>query len=181
MTRHVRPAMTSFGSPSCRVRRAFTYVSTWAGRTYVVFVIDAYARRIPGWRAATTMTADLVFDAVEQAIWTRQHEDRADFTALVTHHDHGSQYLSVAHTQRLADAGIKPSVGAVGSSYDNALAESINGLYKTEVIRRRGPWRDVNAYYEKQQPQQQAEESKNQVSGRARAVQIPPGDKSRDR
>ena len=123
----------------------FTYVSTWAGWVYGAFVIDAYARRILGWRTATSMSADLVLDAVEQAIWTRQREGRDDFTALVAHHDHGSQYQSVAHSQRLADAGIRPSVGAVGSSYDNALAESINGLYKTEVIRRRGPWRDVNA------------------------------------
>ena len=123
----------------------FTYVSTWAGWCYVAFVIDAYARRILGWRTATTMTADLVLDAVEQAIWVREREGRADFTALVAHHDHGSQYLSLAHSQRLTDAGITPSVGAVGSSYDNALAESINGLYKTEVIRRQGPWRDVNA------------------------------------
>lgn len=123
----------------------FTYVSTWAGWTYVAFVIDAYARRILGWRTATSMTADLVLDAVEQAIWTRQQEGRDDFTALVTHHDHGSQYLSLAHSQRLADAGITPSVGAVGSSYDNALAESINGLYKTEAIRRQGPWKNVDA------------------------------------
>lgn len=123
----------------------FTYVSTWAGWSYVAFVIDAYARRILGWRVATTMTADLVLDAVDQAIWVRQREDRDDFTALVAHHDHGSQYLSLAHSQRLADAGIRPSVGAVGSSYDNALAESINGLYKTEVIRREGPWRNVDA------------------------------------
>jgi len=118
----------------------FTYVSTWAGWVFVAFVIDAYARRIMGWRAATSMTADLVLDAVEQAIWVREREDRADFTALVAHHDHGSQYLSLAHSQRLAEAGIWPSVGAVGSSYDNALAESINGLYKTEVIKRRA-WR----------------------------------------
>ncbi len=96
----------------------FTYVSTWAGWVYVAFVIAAYARRILGWRAATSMTADLVLDAVEQAIWVREHEGRADFTALVAHHDHGSQYLSLAHTQRLAEAGIRPSVGAVGSSYD---------------------------------------------------------------
>ena len=123
----------------------FTYVSTWAGWCYVAFVIDAYARRILGWRTATTMTADLVLDAVEQAIWVRERDDRAAFTALVAHHDHGSQYLSLAHSQRLTDAGITPSVGAVGSSYDNALAESINGLYKTEVIRRQGPWRDVDA------------------------------------
>ncbi len=108
-------------------------------------MIDAYARRILGWRASTSMTADLVLDAVEQAIWTRQHEDRADFTSLVAHHDRGVQYVSVAHTQRLADAGIRPSVGAVGSSADNALAESINGLYKTEVIRRQGPWHTVDA------------------------------------
>ena len=120
--------------------RPHTYVSTWAGWVYVAFVIDAYARRILGWRAATTMTAELVLDAVEHAIWVREREGRADFTALVAHHDHGSQYLSVAHSQRLADAGIRPSVGAVGSSYDNALAESINGLYKTEVIKRRA-WR----------------------------------------
>ena len=123
----------------------FTYVSTWTGWAYVAFVIDAYARRILGWRVSTSMTADLVLDALEQAIWTRQREDRDDFTALVAHHDRGVQYVSVAHTQRLADAGIRPSVGAVGSSADNALAESINGLYKTEVIRRQGPWRTVDA------------------------------------
>ena len=128
----------------CTIER-LTYVSTWAGWTYVAFVIDAYARRILGWRAATSMTADLVLDAVEQAIWTRQRDGRADFTALVAHHAHGSQYLSLAHSQRLADAGIRPSVGTVGSSYDNALAESINGLYKTEVIRRQAPWRNVDA------------------------------------
>ena len=123
----------------------FTYVSTWTGWAYVAFVIDAYARRILGWRVSTSMTTDLVLDALEQAIWTRQDEDRDDFTALVAHHDRGVQYVSVAHTQRLANAGIRPSVGAVGSSADNALAESINGLYKTEVIRRQGPWRTVDA------------------------------------
>ena len=101
----------------------FTYVSTWSGWCYVAFVIDAYARRILGWRTATTMTADLVLDAVEQAIWVREREDRADFTALVAHHDHGGQYLSLAHSQRLTDAGIRPSVGAVGSSYDCAGRE----------------------------------------------------------
>ena len=123
----------------------FTYVSSWTGWVYVAFVIDAYARRILGWRVSTSMTADLVLDALEQAIWTRQREGRDDFTALVAHNDRGVQYVSVAHTQRLADAGIRPSVGAVGSSADNALAESINGLYKTEVIRRQGPWRTVDA------------------------------------
>lgn len=122
-----------------------TYVSTWSGWVYVALVTDAYARRILGWRTATSMTADLVLDAVEQAIWTRQREGRDQFADLVAHNDRGAQYLSVAYSERLADAGITPSVGAVGSSYDNALAESINGLYKTEVIRRQGPWRDVNA------------------------------------
>lgn len=121
------------------------YASTWACWVYVAFVIGAYARRILGWQAATTMTADLVLDALEQAIWVREREDHADFTALLAHHDRGSQYLSVARTSRLTDAGIGASVGAVGSSYDNALAESINRLYKTEVIRRCGPWGNVDA------------------------------------
>ena len=93
----------------------FTYVSTWAGWTYVAFVIDAYARRIVGWRTATTMTADLVLDAIEQAIWTRQREGCDEFANLVAHNDRGVQYLSVAYSERLAEAGIKPSVGAVGS------------------------------------------------------------------
>ena len=123
----------------------FTYVSSWAGWVYVAFVIDAYARRILGWRTSTTMTADLVLDAIEQAIWTRQREGRDQFDALVAHNDRGVQYLSVAYSERLAQAGIRPSVGAIGSSYDNALAESINGLYKTELIRRFGPWRNVDA------------------------------------
>ena len=96
----------------------FTYVSTWAGWVFVAFVIDAYARRILGWRTATTMTADLVLDAIEQAIWTRQREGRDQFDDLVAHNDRGVQYLSVAYSERLATAGIKPSVGAVGSSYD---------------------------------------------------------------
>ncbi len=122
----------------------FTYVSTWAGWVFVAFVIDAYARRILGWRTATSMSAELVLDAIEQAIWVREREGRADFAALVAHNDRGAQYLSVAYSNRLAQAGIQPSVGAVGSSYDNALAETINGLYKTEVIRRRGPWRNID-------------------------------------
>ena len=123
----------------------FTYVSTWAGWVFVAFVIDAYARRILGWRTATSMTTELVLDAIEQAIWVREREGRDDFTSLVAHNDRGVQYLSVAYSDRLADAGITASVGAVGSSYDNALAETINGLYKTEVIRREGPWRSVDA------------------------------------
>lgn len=118
----------------------FTYVSTWSGWCYTAFVIDAYARRILGWSVATSMTSRLVLDAVEQAIWTRHREGR-DLTGLITHHDHGSQYLSVAHTERLAAAGITPSTGAVGSSYDNALAETVIGLYKTELIKTRRPWK----------------------------------------
>lgn len=119
-----------------------TYVSTWSGWAYTGFVIDAYARRILGWRTASSMTDTLVLDALEQAIWTREHEGRDDLDRLVAHTDRGSQYGSIRYTQRLAEAGITPSVGAVGSSYDNALAETINGLYKTEVIKRR-PWRTV--------------------------------------
>ena len=118
----------------------FTYVSTWSGWCYTAFVIDAYARRILGWSVATTMTSQLVLDAVEQAIWTR-HREGKDLAGLIAHHDHGSQYLSVAHSEHLATAGIKPSTGAVGSSYDNALAESVIGLYKTELIKARRPWK----------------------------------------
>lgn len=120
----------------------FTYVSTWSGWCYTAFVIDAYARRILGWSVATTMTSQLVVDAVAQGIWTRQREGK-DLTGLVAHHDHGSQYLSVAYAEHLDTAGIKPSTGAVGSSYDNALAESIIGLYKTELIKPRRPWKGV--------------------------------------
>ncbi len=121
----------------------FTYVSTWSGWVYVAFVIDAYARRIVGWRCTTAMTTPLVLDAIEQAIWARQREGVTDLTGLVHHNDRGSQYTSVAFTDRLVAAGIDASVGATGSSYDNALAESINGLYKTELIKPRGPWRTL--------------------------------------
>jgi putative transposase len=121
-----------------------TYVSTWSGWVYVAFVVDAYARRILGWRTGTTMTTTLVLDALEQAIWTRGRAGHPDLAGLVHHHDHGSQYTSLALSERLAESGIRPSVGAVGSSYDNALAETINGLYKTELIKRRGPWRGVD-------------------------------------
>lgn len=119
-----------------------TYVSTWSGWVYVAFVIDAYARRILGWRTGTTMSTQLVLDAVEQAVWTRQREGRGEFGDLVHHSDRGSQYTSIRLSERLAEAGIAASVGGVGSSYDNALAESINGLYKTELIKPRGPWRN---------------------------------------
>jgi len=118
----------------------FTYCSTWSGWCYTAFVIDAYARRILGWSVATTMTSQLVVDTVEQAIWTRQREGK-DLAGLIAHHDHGVQYMSVAYSERLDAAGIKPSTGAVGSSYDNALAESVIGLYKTELIKPRRPWK----------------------------------------
>jgi putative transposase len=118
----------------------FTYVSTWSGWCYTAFVIDAYARRILGWSVATTMTSQLVVDAVDQAVWTRHRDDR-DLTGLIAHHDHGVQYLSLAYSEHLDIAGIKPSTGAVGSSYDNALAESVIGLYKTELIKPRRPWK----------------------------------------
>jgi transposase InsO family protein len=117
-----------------------TYVATWAGFVYVAFVIDVFARRIVGWRVANTMRTDLVLDALEQAVWSRTGTQ-----GLVHHSDRGSQYLSIRYTERLAEAGVESSVGSVGDSYDNALAETINGLYKTEVIRRRGPWRNMDA------------------------------------
>ena len=116
----------------------FTYVATWAGFVYVAFIIDAYARRIVGWRASRTAHAGFVLDALEQALHDRRPLHRG---GLVHHSDRGSQYVSIKYTERLADAGIEPSVGSVGDSYDNALAETINGLYKAEVIHRRGPWR----------------------------------------
>ena len=120
----------------------FTYVPTWAGFVYVAFVIDAFARRIVGWRVSRTAHADFVLDALEQAL----HERRPlQGGGLVHHSDRGVQYVSIKYTGRLAEAGIEPSVGSVGDSYDNALAETINGLYKAEVIHRRGPWRDFEA------------------------------------
>ena len=118
----------------------FTYVATWAGFVYVALVIDAFARRIVGWRVSRTAHAGFVLDALEQAVHQRQPG-----AGLVHHSDRGSQYLSIRYTERLAEAGIEPSVGSVGDSYDNALAETINGLYKAEVIHRRGPWRSFDA------------------------------------
>jgi putative transposase len=120
-----------------------TYVSTWSGFAYVAFVVDAYARRILGWRVASTMATSMVLDSIEQAIWTRQREGVMDFKGVVHHTDRGSQYTSIRFSERLAEAGIRPSVGAVGSSYDNALAETINGLYKTELIKPNKPWRTI--------------------------------------
>jgi putative transposase len=122
----------------------FTYVSTWAGWVYVAFVIDAYARRILGWRSSTTMNTGMVVDALNQALWQRQREGHDDYTYLVAHSDHGSQYTSIRYGLRIADAGLTPSTGTVGDSYDNALAETINGLYKTELIKRHGPWRNLD-------------------------------------
>ncbi len=120
----------------------FTYVSTWSGFVYVAFVIDTFARRIVGWRASRTAHTDFVLDALEQALHARRPVRQA---GLVHHSDRGTQYVSIRYTERLAEAGIEPSVGSVGDSYDNALAETINGLYKTEVIHRRGPWRGFEA------------------------------------
>ena len=118
----------------------FTYVATWSGFVYAAFVIDVFARRIIGWRVATSMRTDLVLDALEQALWSR-----VDVRGVVHHSDRGSQYLSIKYSERLTEAGVEPSVGSVGDSYDNALAETIIGLFKTEVIHHRGPWRSVDA------------------------------------
>jgi putative transposase len=120
----------------------FTYVSTWTGFVYVAFIIDVYARRIVGWRASRTAHASFVLDALEQALHERRPTRRG---GLVHHSDRGAQYVSIKYTERLAEAGIEPSVGSVGDSYDNALAETINGLYKAEVIHRRSPWRSFEA------------------------------------
>lgn len=117
----------------------FTYVATWTGFVYVAFVIDVFARRIIGWRVARSMHAELVLDALEQAIWSR-----SGAKGVVHHSDRGSQYLSIRYSERLAEAGAQPSVGSVGDSYDNALAETMIGLYKTELIHRRGPWRNLD-------------------------------------
>lgn len=119
----------------------FTYVSTWQGFVYVAFVIDAFARRIVGWRASRSAHAGFVLDALEQAL----HDRRPVGGSLVHHSDRGVQYVSIKYTERLAEAGLVPSVGSIGDSYDNALAETINGLYKAEVIWRKRPWRSFEA------------------------------------
>ena len=116
----------------------FTYVATWRGFVYVAFVIDVFARCIVGWRVSSSLRTDFVLDALEQAIYARCGDATPD---LIHHSDRGTQYLSMRYTERLADAGINPSVGSRGDSYDNALAETIIGLFKTEVIQRKGPWR----------------------------------------
>ena len=117
-----------------------TYVATWSGFAYTSFIFDVFSRRIVGWRVSNTLRADLALDALEQAIWTRQSES---LEGLVHHSDRGVQYLSIRYTERLAVEGAITSVGSRGDSYDNAMAESIIGLYKTELITARGPWRTV--------------------------------------
>ena len=118
----------------------FTYVPTWSGTVYVAFVIDVFARRIVGWRVSTSMKTQFVLDALEQAIWQRKTPDNK---SLVHHSDRGSQYLSIKYTERLAEAEIDLSVGTVGDAYDNALAECVIGLFKTEVINQIGPWKSM--------------------------------------
>jgi len=146
---------TSAPCPLDRVHRAFkadrpnqlwvsdfTYVSIWQGFVYVAFVIDVFARRIVGWRVSSSMRTDFVLDALEQALYARQRDDDE---SLVHHSDRGSQYVSIRYSERLAEAGIEPSVGSKGDSYDNALAETINGLYKAELIHCRAPWKSREA------------------------------------
>lgn len=120
----------------------FTYVSTWQGWLYVAFIVDVFARSIVGWRVSRSMATDFVLDALEQALYARQPAGKE---GLIHHSDRGSQYVSIRYTERLAEAGIEPSVGSRGDSYDNALAETINGMYKAEVIHRRGPWKSREA------------------------------------
>lgn len=115
-----------------------TYVATWAGFVYVAFVIDVFSRMIVGWRVSRSLCSDLALDALEQALWARP-----EISELIHHSDRGVQYVSISYTERLAEAGIEPSVGSVGDSYDNALAETIIGLYKTELIYKEGPWRGM--------------------------------------
>ncbi len=117
-----------------------TFVATWRGFVYVAFIIDAFARRIVGWRVSSSLHADLALDALEQALYERAVNEHTD---LIHHSDRGVQYVSIRYADRLNEVGIEPSVGSVGDSYDNALAETINGLYKTEVIRQQGPWRNI--------------------------------------
>jgi len=118
----------------------FTYVATWSGFVYVSFIIDVFSRMIVGWRAAKSMSAELTLDALEQALWARKVKGN-----LIHHSDRGSQYLSIRYSESLIEASINASVGSVGDAFDNALAETINGLFKTEVIRLRGPWRGLDA------------------------------------
>jgi transposase InsO family protein len=123
-------------------RPTHPYVSTWQGWVYTAFVIDVFSRRIVGWRQSSSMHTEFVLDALEQALCARRPSDE---DGLIHHSDRGSQYLSIRYSERLAEAGIEPSVGSKGDSYDNALAETINGLFKAEVIHRSGPWKTKQA------------------------------------
>jgi putative transposase len=118
----------------------FTYVATWSGFVYTAFVTDVFSRRIVGWRTAASMTTPLVMDALEMAIFSRRHQL---LDGVIAHSDAGSQYVSVSYTERLAEINAQPSIGSIGDSFDNAMAETMNGLYKTELIRRQGPWRNA--------------------------------------
>ena len=120
-----------------------TYVATWSGFVYVAFVMDVFSRRVVGWRCSTSLRTDLALDALEQGLWERARGSR-DITGLICHSDRGVQYVAIRYTERLAAAGAAGSVGSKDDSYDNAAAESLNGLYKTEVIRRRGPWKGLD-------------------------------------
>ena len=119
----------------------FTYVATWSGFVYTAFVVDVFSRRIVGWRTASSMTTALVMDALNMAVHSRRLQL---LNGVIVHSDAGSQYVAVSYSERLAEIGAQPSIGSIGDSYDNALAESVNGLYKTELIRRQGPWRNVD-------------------------------------
>ena len=130
-----------WGNPGTAPRPdPYTYVATWSGFVYAAFIVDAFSRYIVGWQTSTSLRTDLALDALEMAIWRRQGETEG----LIHHSDMGVQYLAIRYTQRLAEAGAVTSVGSKGDSFDNALAETIIGLYKTEVIRRRGPWRGID-------------------------------------
>jgi putative transposase len=122
----------------------FTFVSTWQGFAYVAFIVDVFSRFIVGWRVSRNMKTDFVLDALEQALCARQ-PDTSDKSGLIHHSDKGSQYVSIRYSERLSQAGIEPSVGSTGDSYDNALAETIHGLYKTELVRKKGPWKTIEA------------------------------------
>ncbi|MCW8107431.1 IS3 family transposase, partial [Alteromonas ponticola] len=115
-----------------------TYVATWSGFVYVAFVTDVFSRKIVGWRVMKSMQTQLILDALEQALWARGKPK-----GVIHHSDRGSQYVSIRYSERLSEAGFSASVGSVGDSYDNALAETINGLYKTEVIHKDGPWKGL--------------------------------------
>jgi putative transposase len=130
-------------APNHRWVADITYVATWHGFCYVAFVLDLFSRRIVGWRVSNSLRTDLALDALEHALWQRERDQR-DVTGLIHHSDRGVQYLAIRYSERLAVAGAIASVGSKGDSFDNAVAESLNGLYKTEVIRRRGPWRSLD-------------------------------------